>query len=198
MQDIKPLTGKQKQVFDFIASFVQENGFSPTLQEIADYLGKNISTAQHHVDELIKRGYLKKNSNKARGITPLSNPHHIFLLGYIAAGKGIEPMENPEEIAVPKNINIDSRYPHYALRVKGDSMIDMGVLDDDIVLIKHQMTAKDGDVVVAITENGATLKVFKKEGGKVVLEPRNKDYPKIIPQQIEVRGKFMGLIRGNI
>ncbi|MBU2592588.1 transcriptional repressor LexA [Patescibacteria group bacterium] len=197
MQDIKPLTGKQKKTLDFINSFLRKKGFSPSLHEIAEYLGKNLSTAQYYVNELEEKGYLTKNANKARGISPINNQHNIPLLGYIAAGKPIEPIENPEEILIPANIEIDSRYPHYALKIKGDSMIDMGILDKDIVLIKHQMTANNGEVVVAITENGATLKVFRKSGGKITLEPRNKDYPVIEPHELEIRGKFVGLIRNS-
>ncbi|MEK7544093.1 MAG: transcriptional repressor LexA [Patescibacteria group bacterium] len=197
MQDIQPLTGKQKNTLDFINSFLREKGFSPSLHEIANYLGKNLSTAQYYVNELEEKGYLTKNANKARGISPITNQHNIPLLGYIAAGKPIEPIENPEEIQVPSNIEIDSRYPHYALKIKGDSMIDMGILDKDIVLIKHQMTANNGEVIVAITEDGATLKVFRKRGGKITLEPRNKNYLVIEPQKLEVRGKFVGLIRNG-
>ena len=197
MQDIKPLTGKQKNTLDFINSFLREKGFSPSLHEIAKYLGKNLSTAQYFVNELEEKGYLTKNANKARGISPISNQHNIPLLGYIAAGKPIEPIENPEEILIPANIEIDSRYPHYALKVKGDSMIDMGVLDGDIALIKHQLTAEDGDVVVAITENGATLKIFRHQNGKIFLEPRNKKLENIYPQSLEIRGIFKGLIRNN-
>lgn len=197
MQDTKPLTGKQKNTLDFINSFLREKGFSPSLHEIAKYLGKNLSTAQYYVNELEEKGYLTKNANKARGISPIGNQLNIPLLGYIAAGKPIEPIENPEEIQIPANIEINSRYPHYALRIKGDSMIDMGILDKDIVLIKHQMTANNGEVVVAITEEGATLKVFRKRGGKITLEPRNKNYPIIEPQKLEVRGKFVGLIRNG-
>ncbi len=198
MQEIKPLTGKQKQILDFINSFVREKGYSPSLQEIATDIGKKVSTAQYFVDELEEKGYLIKIANKARGITPTPNQHNIPLLGFIAAGKPIEPIENPEEISIPKNIKIDTRYPHYALRVKGDSMIDMGILDNDVVLIKHQMNANNGDVVVAVTENGATLKVYKKQNKKVILEPRNKNYPNIEPQELEIRGKFVGLIRGGV
>lgn len=195
MQDTKPLTGKQKKTLDFINSFLREKGFSPSLHEIAKYLGKNLSTAQYYVNELEEKGYLTKNANKARGISLISNQYNIPLLGYIAAGKPIEPIENPEEILIPANIEIDSRYPHYALKIKGDSMIDMGILDKDIVLIKHQMTANNGEVVVAITENGATLKVFRKRGEKITLEPRNNNYPVIEPQELEIRGKFVGLLR---
>lgn len=197
MQYTEPLTGKQKQTLDFINSFLREKGYSPSLEEIAKHLGKKLSTAQYFVNELEEKGYLKKIAGKARGIYPIISSHSVPLLGFIAAGEPIEPIENPEEISVPKNIKIDVRYPHYALKVKGDSMIDMSVLDNDIVLIKHQMTANNGDVVVAITENGATLKVFKKRFGKVYLEPRNNKYPIIKPKQLEIRGKFLGLIRNS-
>ena len=197
MQDVKPLTEKQKQALDFINLFVRENGYSPSLQEIADRLGKKLGTAQYLVNELKMKGHLKKNANKARGISTIPNQHSIALLGYIAAGKPIEPIESPEEISLPENIKIDTRYPHYALRVRGDSMIDMGILDNDTVLVRHQMTANNGDVVVAVTEKGATLKVFKNKNGKYILEPKNKYYPIIEPKRLEIRGKFIGLTRST-
>lgn len=196
MQEIKPLTARQRQVLNFVNSFVREKGYSPSLKEIAKELKtSNLSTAQYFIEQLREKGYLEKGEGKTRGITPLPNPHIIPLLGYIAAGEPIEPIENPEEITVPENIQIDTRYQHYALKVKGDSMRDMGVFDGDIALIKHQLMANNGDVVVAITEKGATLKVFKKTNGKILLEPRNKDYPTIEPKELEIRGKFVGLVR---
>jgi repressor LexA len=196
MQGLKPLTKKQKKTLDFITSFITKNGYSPSLKEIAKFLGtKNLSTAQYFVEELEKKDYLKRASYKNRGITPTNKAKTISLLGNIAAGEPIEPIENPEEIPIPENIKIDSRYPHYALRVEGNSMIDMGILDDDIVLIRHQMTAEDGDVIVGITEKGATLKVYRKKNGAIFLEPKNPKYKIIKPKKLEVRGKFIGLIR---
>lgn len=193
---VKPITSRQKEVLNFINSFIRDRGYSPSLRELAGFLKtKNLSTAQYFVTELKKRGCLKRSYYKSRGIIPIAQKQTVSLLGYIAAGEPIEPIENPEEISVPDNINIDSRSPHYALKVKGNSMIDMGILDGDIALIRHQLTADNGDVVVAITEKGATLKVLKKEKGKIVLEPKNKSYSTIIPKQIEIRGKFIGLIR---
>jgi len=197
MQEVKPLTGKQKQASDFINAHIREKGISPSLREIAKHLGKKVSTAQYFVEQLRQKGYLKKQANKARAISPIQSSQHIPLLGYIAAGKPIEPIEVPEDIALPENIHIDARYPHYALRVQGDSMRDMGVLDNDIALIRHQLNADTGDVVVAITEKGATLKVLRKKGKEIILEPKNKDYPIIKPKQLEIRGKFVGLIRMN-
>lgn len=198
MQTQKPLTRRRKEVLNIILKFIAEKGYSPSLKEIAGLLGKtNVSTAQYFVDELNARGYLKKGSRQERVITPISGPTTVPLLGLIAAGSPIEPIENAENILVPSNVNIDKRYPHYALKIKGDSMIDMGILDGDVVLVRHQLTAQNGDVVVAVTEKGATLKVYRKTGGQIVLEPRNKAYPLIIPRQLEIRGKFVGLIRST-
>jgi len=196
MQELKPLTKKQKEVFDFITSFIAKNSYSPSLKEIAEFLDTtNLSTAQYFVGELEEKNYLKRASYKNRGIMPTNRARTIPLLGNIAAGEPIEPIENPEDIAIPQNIKLNPGNSYYALKVDGDSMIDMGVLNGDTILIQHQMTAENGDVIVAITEQGATLKIFRKKKGKVFLEPRNKDYPTILPEKLEVRGKFVGLIR---
>jgi SOS regulatory protein LexA len=166
------------------------------LRDIAGLLDTdNVSTAQYFVDELHARGYLQKGTRQERTLKPISEPATVPLLGLIAAVAPIEPIENAEDILLPSNVNIDTRYPHYALKIKGDSMMDMGIIDGDVVLIRHQLTAQNGDVVVAVTEKGATLKVYRKRGGNVVLEPRNKTYPLIFPKQLEIRGKFVGLIR---
>lgn len=190
-----PLTPKQKKALDFINKFTVKHGYAPSLQEIADYLKKSISTAQHFVAELQQKGYLRKKENIARGITSTEEEtKQIFKLGYIAAGNPIEPIENPEPIDVPASF-IKPYGNYYALEVKGDSMIDDNILDGDTIVIRHQQIAEDGDRVVAITENGATLKVFRKSGSKVYLEPRNHDLKPIYPNSLEIRGKYVGLIR---
>lgn len=195
---VKPITGRQKEALDFINSFIRDKGYAPSLRELAAFLNtKNLSTAQYFIRQLEKKGYLKREHYKNRGITPIAPKQTVPLLGNIAAGEPIEPIENPESIEVPQNIKLNAGKSYYALRVKGDSMMDMGVLDNDIVLIKHQMTADIGDVVVGITEKGATLKVFGRKNGRVVLEPKNPKYETIIPEQLEVRGVFIGLVRNE-
>lgn len=192
----KPLTNRQKEALDFINAFIRENGYSPSLKELANFLEtENLSTAQYYIQELEKKGYLQRDPHKNRGITTITQKQSVPLLGYIAAGEPIEPIEDSEPVQVPTNIKLDKNHSYYALRVKGDSMIDMGILDNDIVLIKHQMTADKGDVVVGITERGATLKIFDRENGRIVLKPRNSKYDTIIPEQLEIRGLFAGLIR---
>lgn len=200
MQDQKPLTKRRKEVLVLILKFIAEKGYSPSLRDIAGLLGTdNVSTAQYFVDELHSRGYLKKGSRQERVITPISEPTTVPLLGLIATGAPIEPIENAENILVPPNVNIDKRYPHYALKIKGDSMMDMGILNGDVVLVRHQLTAQNGDVVVAVTEKGATLKIFKRKDGQISLEPRNSNYSVIYPKTLEIRGKFVGLLRkGNL
>lgn len=193
----RPLTPRQKQVLDFISEFIEEHEYPPSLQEIASHFNKSISTAQHYVDELLTKGYLEKEENVARGITPTERKSRkIPLLGFIAAGEPIEPLENPEPISVPYSM-ISSPGQYYALQVQGNSMIEDGILDEDLVIIKHQLTAEPGDMVVAITEKGATLKIFRKKNGKIFLEPRNKKLKNIYPKQLEIRGKFCGLIRNT-
>lgn len=196
---VKPITGRQKQAMDYINSFVRDKGYAPSLRDLASFLGtKNLSTAQYFIRQLEQKGYLKREHYKNRGITPIIQKQTVPLLGYIAAGEPIEPIEDPEPIEVPMNIEFKKDQSYYALRVKGDSMMDMSVLDNDIVLIKHQMTADVGDVIVGITENGATLKVLGKQKGKIVLLPKNPKYETIIPEKLEIRGKFVGLIRRSI
>lgn len=192
--DISP-TPKQKKVLKFITSFTRKEGYTPTLKEIADHFKKSLPTAQHHVDALERKGYLNRIDNLTRGITPIEEGStEIPLLGYIAAGEPIEPTENPEPIAVPRSM-VSKSGQFYALQVKGDSMIEEGILDGDTVVIKHQLEARDGDTVVAVTERGATLKILRKRSGKVYLEPRNENLENIYPEELEIRGKFVGLIR---
>ncbi len=195
---VKPLTNRQKEALDFINSFINRQGYSPSLKELAEFLEtKNLSTAQYFFKELEKKGYLKRHPHKNRGITSTMQKQIVPLLGYIAAGAPIEPIEDTEPVQVPTNIKLNKNDSYYALKVKGDSMIDMGILNDDVVLIKHQMTANPGDVVVGITENGATLKILGNENGRVVLKPRNQKYNTIVPTKLEIRGVFVGLVRGG-
>jgi len=195
---VKALTDKQKGVLDFINSFMHEKGYAPSLRELATFLDtKNLSTAQYYIEELEKKGYVKRDPHKNRGMAPITQKQTIPLLGFIAAGEPIEPIENAEPIQVPNNIKLAPNQSYYALRVQGDSMMDMGILDNDIVLIKHQMTADIGDTIVGITEKGATLKVLGKKDGRIILQPKNPKYEIIIPEQVEIRGIFVGLLRKN-
>lgn len=196
----RALTPKQKKILDFITAFTKKKGYAPSLGEIGSHFKlKAISTVHQHIKALKNKGYLKKEENQPRGALPLEKTletAEIPLLGFIAAGKPIEPIENPEPIKVPRNL-VSKRGDYYALKVQGESMIEDGIWDGDIVVIKSQPAAEDKDMVVAITEDGATLKRLRNKNGKIYLESRNKKLENIYPQELEIRGRFVGLIRGE-
>ena len=195
---VQILTPKQKKILDFIISFVEREGFSPSLVEISKKFSKSVPTIHQFVETLRQKGYLTKEGFVSRGLSPYPINKEIFLLGKIAAGRPIEPIENPEPIKVP-DFMINSPGSYYALEVRGDSMIDEGILDGDIVVVKYQSIPDLGDIVVAVTPEGATLKKFYKKGAKIELRARNKNlkgWPKLFDSgNIEIRGKFTGLIR---
>ncbi len=195
--NVKCLTPKQKEVLDFVNAFYNKRGYSPSLEEMAHRFKKSIPTIHQFIEALVKKGYLSKTENTSRGIIPSTDVGvEIPLLGFIAAGEPIEPIENPEPINVPLNM-VSKSGQFYALKIKGDSMIEDGILDGDTVVVKRQLTAENGDTVVAVTEDGATLKRFRKKNGKIFLEPRNRKLKSIYPKELEVRGEFCGLIRGG-
>ena len=191
------LTPKQKNILDFIGVFTANKGYAPSLGEIGSKFNLATSTVHQHVKALKDKRYLKKEENQPRGVSLFEQTPdsvEIPLLGTIAAGVPIEPIENPEPVKVPNNL-VSKHGDYYALKVKGDSMIEDGIWNKDIVIIKSQPTADSGDTVVAITEDGATLKIFRNQNGKIFLEPRNKKLSNIYPTSLEIRGKFVGLIR---
>lgn len=195
----RSLTPKQKAILDYITIYTTGRGYAPSLEEIGNKFDLAISTAHQHVKALERKSYLKKEGNQPRGVSLFEQTPdtvEIPLLGLIAAGNPIEPIENPEPIRVPKNL-ISSRGDYCALRVKGDSMIEDGICDQDVVVIKSQSVANNGESIVAVTEEGATLKVFKNKSGTIILEPRNKKLKNIYPKSLEIKGIFKGLIRNN-
>ncbi|MCB9823968.1 repressor LexA [Candidatus Nomurabacteria bacterium] len=197
-QEKLPLTPKQKDILDFLEKHFVKHGFCPTYKEIAEQFGyKSDSSVAQYLDALEEKGYIKKTTLN-RGIKLLNTGSELIkipLLGTISAGPGIEPVEIPEPIDVPSTMLPRRPEMCYALKVSGNSMIDDGIADGDIVLVKHQNTAENGETVVAITENGATLKRFYKQRGEIRLEPRNPELNNIYPKELEIRGKFLGLLR---
>ncbi len=184
------ITKRQKQVLDFIKEYQDKHSYAPSLEDICKKLKiSSVSTAHFHVEKLKKLGFINKEDNRPRSIDVIGQDSMIMipLLGKIAAGQPIEAIQNREMIAIPK-----SRLPRssqvYALRVAGDSMIDENINDGDIVLIKYQSTAENGEKVVALIDNQeATLKKFYKENGHIRLQPANsKLEPIIIDKDVPV------------
>jgi len=189
------LTPKQKKVLDFIASFVDKNGYSPSLEEIAKHFKlKSVSTVHQFVHSLEKKGYLSRTEHKQRTIEPVIEDVEIPLLGYIAAGEPIEAISNPEPIKVPQTMLSRSGL-HYALKVKGDSMIDDSIHDGDTVIIRKQETAENGTKVVALL-NGheATLKKIYKEKNGFRLQPANSSLSPLFVKDLVVQGKVLNVL----
>lgn len=192
------LTGHQEKVLSFILWQLDRTGFAPSLSEIAEEFGHGIPTAQHYVRELEKKGYIRRGMHKTRGILPDTDMvDSVPKLGLITAGEPIEPIEEPESVSVPKTM-VSKPGQYYALEVAGDSMVEDGIRSGDLILIKNQFTAKDGNTVVAImNESGeATLKTFKQGARYPYLQPQNEKH-NIITNPFTIRGIMVGLIRQN-
>jgi SOS regulatory protein LexA len=195
------LTKRQKQVLDFIKNYINKYDYAPSLEEIKKHLRlSSVSTAHYHVQTLKNMGYLKKEENQPRAIElkKLKKPDmlEIPLIGIIAAGEPIEAIESPDETISITKKDISKSGDYYALKVQGNSMIDEGIFDGDIVIIKKQNNADNGQTVVAIIdENEATLKKIYKERGRVRLQPANSDLFPVYRKEVEIRGVVVKIMR---
>jgi len=195
---------KQRQILDFISQYIQLNGTSPTLAEIADALElSSLATVHEHLQTLEKKGVIRKYEGAVRGIEILDQKiaHalqgiELPLLGYIAAGKPIEANENLNETVKVSPGMVTGNRRAFVLQVKGSSMIDEGILDGDYVVIEQQNTANNGQIVVALIENTvATLKRFFKEENRIRLEPANASMAPIYATDVKIQGVVRGVIR---
>lgn len=194
---------KQKQILDFLKQYIDTHGFAPTLKQIANAIGvSSLATVHEHLQALEKKGLIKKKEGASRGIELTENIAQIAeglevpILGYIAAGSPIEPYTDPNAtISISPNM-VSSRKRVYVLQVRGDSMIEDGIWDGDYVVVEQQETADNGDIVVALLDNGlATLKRYFKEATRIRLEPANRAMSPIFAKNVTVQGRVVGLIR---
>lgn len=189
-------TKKQKELLDFITSYINKRGISPTIEEMARHFRRAVGTIHEHLEELAEKGLIKKN-NSVRGVEIVQNDELISLplKGFVAAGLPIEAVEEHETITVPKNLLARSG-EHFVLQVKGDSMINDGVFDGDNIIVRGQNTAENGDMVVALlNQDEATLKRFYKEKNKIRLQPANPAFKPIYAKEVTVQGKVVSVIR---
>lgn len=196
---MKTYTKKQRAILEFIVKYQGEHGVSPTLEEIGDEFGVHRVTIFQHVSALERRGALRRGAQLARGIEVvdpefLPEPP-VQILGAIAAGRPIEAVETPEALDMQDYVPKDGQ--HYALRVQGDSMIDDGIHDGDIVVCRRTSHARNGQVVVAILgDEAATLKrMYRLPDGRIRLEPANSRLRPVTVDQCEVRGVVVSVIR---
>jgi len=192
------LTKKQKNVLSFVEVYRDKKGYSPSLEEIRKHFGlSSVSTAHHYIKKLQEAEYLKKESNQPRAINIFDQPIiQISLVGNIAAGQPIEAIEDAQETISMSSQGLNANEDYYALRVKGDSMVDEGIFDGDTVVIKKQSVAENGQTVVAIIDdNEATLKKIYREDGRFRLQPANQTMMPLYRKEVEIRGVVINIIR---
>ncbi|NOY86991.1 MAG: transcriptional repressor LexA [Deltaproteobacteria bacterium] len=195
-----PLTPKQKLVLDFIRSHIKDEGYAPSQKEIAETFGfRSLGTVQSYLVRLEKEGFLTRKWNARRGLrvpNTVGRGYELPLAGTVAAGKPIEAIETPDTLEVPHSMAGTGE--NFVLRVKGDSMIEDGILDGDFVIVRKQGTADNGQTVVALMEGEATVKRFFRKADKIELRPANPKMEPIVVEKNEdfrIEGVVIGIIR---
>lgn len=203
---MEKLTDRQKDILDIIKRSIADKGYPPTVREIGAKIGLSSSaTTQFHLNKLEEKGYIKKDSSKNRTIELLVPNEYLEkddkvvevpLLGKVTAGNPIEAIEMPDEFfSLPAGL-IPNKKEVFTLKVSGESMINVGIYDGDIIIVQKQNTANNGDTVVAMTEeNTVTVKTFYKENGYIRLQPENDFMAPIILPTCSILGKVIGLYR---
>ena len=200
MADRRSLTRRQKEVLQFVSDYLEANGLSPTLKEIAEHLEVSKITVHEHVNALVEKGYLRKEANISRSLVPSESedvePAGLTLpiFGNIAAGYPIEAVADREELDLSGWLGGDQNY--FVLRVKGYSMIEDHIQDGDYVVVDPHREPRNGDPVVALIEGQeATLKRFYREPNRIRLQPANSELDPIFARDVEVQGVVVGVLR---
>ena len=198
-----PITARQRRVLDYIRHYFEVNQEAPTIAEIGREFGMTSSASAHHVVSILEReGLIRRIPNVSRGIELVEEPasvekYEIPLLGVVAAGAPIEAILNYETVCIPRDMMRDGRM--FALRVRGDSMIDEQIRNNDLIILQSRQTAENGQTVVALIDGSdATVKRFYGSRNQVRLEPANPNYKPIVirpPERVQIQGAVVGVIR---
>jgi repressor LexA len=199
---MQTLTRREKEVYDYICATIAENGYSPSVRDIRDSLGiKSTSTVHAYINKLEEKGYIRKQDGKSRTLTPddnlaaAKNKNKIPILGQVAAGAPILAQQNIEGY-IDFTAPLGNTYGEtFALRVKGESMIEAGIFDGDVVIVRKCTYAENGQIVVALIEDEATVKTFYKEDGHFRLQPENKTMEAIIVDEVALLGRVVASFR---
>lgn len=203
---MEKLTKRQDEILQFIKKYIVKNGYPPTVREIGSSLGlSSPATIHSHLSNLEEKGYIKKDENKNRALELLIDNEfaknedslvNVPLLGKVTAGSPIEAIHNPNEYFQLPAYMIPNRKEVFTLKVSGESMINAGIFDNDIVIVERTSDARNGEIVVAMTdENEVTLKRFFKEKSYIRLQPENDTMEDIILDNVTILGKAIGLYR---
>jgi repressor LexA len=210
---VRMLSKRQREIFDFVVAYADKHGYPPTVREIGESVGlASPSTVHAHLANLERAGYLKRDPTKPRalevvgrerseaaGASPAHQAARLPLVGEIAAGGPLLAEQNIEDyLAVPEPLS--SGEEDFLLRVKGDSMIEAGILEGDYVVVHRQHAARDGDIVVALagddeSADEATVKRFFRENGRIRLQPENSALSPLYPDHVQILGKVTGVFR---
>lgn len=197
------ISPKQKEILEYIKSQILERGFPPAVRDICEAVHlKSTSSVHSHLETLEKNGYIRRDPTKPRAIEILDDSFNFMrremvnvpIIGRVAAGEPILAEQNVENY-FPIPMEYMPNNPTFILRVKGESMVNAGILSGDMVLVEQLSTARNGDMVVALIEDGATVKTFYKEDGHIRLQPENDSMEPIIVTDVQILGKVIGVIR---
>lgn len=197
------ITPKQTEVLEFIKKEILKKGYPPTVRDICEAVNlKSTSSVHAHLESLEKNGYIRRDPTKPRAIEILDDDFaltrrevvNVPLVGRVAAGEPLLAVENVENY-FPMPVEMMPNAELFMLKVKGESMINIGIYDGDMILVQQQKDARNGDVVVALVEDSATVKTFYKEADYIRLQPENDNMEPIIVKDCEILGKVIGLFR---
>jgi len=199
-----PLTKRQKEILDYIGGFIDDRGYAPSFEEIAEAFGySSLATVHEHLSNLERKGYIRKSYNESRSLELVTRHAgvpaiELPLLGAVAAGMPIEAIADQETLAVPPDM-VSRRRDNYVLRVEGNSMIEEQIRDGDYIVVQAQETAEDGQMVVALVggESATVKKLYREAGGRVRLQPANPTMEPIFvdARDVKVQGVVVGVIR---
>ncbi len=199
-----PLTRRQKQILDYLQSYIVEHGYAPSFEEIAErFAFRSLATVHEHLTNLQRKGYIRRSHNESRSIELVPMPGQagatdLPLLGRVAAGQPIEAVVNPETISVPNDL-IPRRGACYVLRVEGESMVDEQIADGDYVVVHGREAADDGEMIIALVDGtSATVKrLYREPGGWIRLQPANDRVRpiRVHEDNLLIQGVVVGVIR---
>ena len=201
---MKQITDRQKEVLTFISNFTEDNAYPPTVREIGDHFGISLRAVQDHIAALQKKGYLTQCQKRSRSIKVVSDVRDkekelyvgkVPLLGTVAAGKPLLSEENLDGYVNLTEPFIRPGKSYFALRVRGTSMINAGILEGDLAVIEQSSTAVDGQIIVAVIDDAITLKRYYKEATRVRLQPENPDFQAIYCQDVRIVGILSNIVR---
>ena len=200
---MKQITGRQQEVLDFISSFTKENNYPPTVREIGEHFSISLRAVQDHIAALQKKGYLSQTQKRARSLNVISGGtlekppfvSKVPLLGTVAAGKPLLSEENLDGYVNLTEPFVRPGKSYFALRVRGQSMIEAGILEGDLAVVEQAQTAVDGQIVVAVIDNAITLKRFYKEADRIRLQPENAAFQPIYSTEVTIVGILSNIVR---